>query len=97
MDETTVQQGLAQRADAELLYQLESPPQTQYLSKHALTQEAAYQSLLRSTRQHHHQRSAQVLATQFSEIIETQPELIAQHYTGAGLAGQAIPYWQRAG
>jgi predicted ATPase len=97
MDETTVQQGLAQLVDAELLYQRGSPPQTQYLFKHALIQETAYQSLLRSTRQHYHQRSAQVLATQFPEVIETQPELVAQHYSEAGLAEQAIPYWQRAG
>jgi predicted ATPase len=97
MDETTVQQGLAQLVDAELLYQRGSPPQTQYLFKHALIQETAYQSLLKSTRQHYHQRSAQVLATQFPEVIETQPELVARHYTEAGLTEQAIPYWQRAG
>ena len=97
MDETTVQQGLAQLVDAELVYQRGRPPQTQYLFKHALIQEAAYQSLLKSTRQQYHQRIAQVLATQFPEIIETQPELLAHHYTEAGLTEQAIPYWQRAG
>jgi hypothetical protein len=58
MDEATVQQGLAQLVDAELLYQRGSPLPTQYLFKHALIQETAYQSLLKSTRQHYHQRSA---------------------------------------
>jgi class 3 adenylate cyclase/predicted ATPase len=97
MDETTVQQGLAQLVDAELLYQRGRPPQTQYLFKHALIQETAYQSLLKSTRQQFHQRIGQVLAAQFPEIVETQPELVALHYTEAGLTEQAIPYWQRAG
>ena len=57
----------------------------------------AYQSLLRSTRQQYHQRIAQVLEALFPETAETQPELLAQHYTEAGLSAQAIPYWQRAG
>jgi predicted ATPase len=83
--------------EAELLYQWGLPPQATYLFKHALIQEAAYQSLLRSTRQRHHQRIAQVLEARFPETVETQPELVAHHYTEAGLSAQAIPYWQRAG
>jgi predicted ATPase len=97
MDAVTVQQGLAQLVDAELLYERGRPPRTRYLFKHTLIQETAYQSLLKSTRQHYHQRSAEVLAARFPEIVETQPELVAQHYTEAGLTKQAIPYWQRAG
>jgi class 3 adenylate cyclase/tetratricopeptide (TPR) repeat protein len=97
MDEATVQRGLAQLVDAELLYQRGRPPQARYLFKHALIQETAYQSLLKSTRQQFHQQSAQALAAQFPEIVETQPELIARHYTEAGLTEQAIPSWQRAG
>jgi len=93
MDETTLQRGLAQLVDAELLYQRGHPPQAQYLFKHALIQDAAYQSLLRSTRQQYHLRIAQVLAEQFPETTQTQPELIAQHYTEAGLREQAIGYW----
>jgi predicted ATPase len=53
--------------------------------------------LLRSTRQQHHQRIAQVLAARFPETAETQPELLAHHYTEAGLREQAMPYWQHAG
>jgi class 3 adenylate cyclase/predicted ATPase len=72
-------------------------PRAQYLFKHALIQETAYQSLLKSTRQQYHQRSAQVLTAQFPEVVETQPELVVQHYTEAGLTEQAVVYWQRAG
>jgi predicted ATPase len=97
IDEATVQLGLAQLVDAELLYQRGRPPQARYLFKHALIQETAYQSLLKNTRQQYHQRSAQVLAGQFTEIVETQPELVAHHYTEAVLPEQAILYWQRAG
>ena len=96
-DEGTLQRGLQQLVEAEFLYQRGLPPQATYLFKHALIQEAAYQSLLRSTRQQYHQRIAQVLEARFPEICETQPELLAQHYTEAGLLAQAIPYWQRAG
>ena len=60
-------------------------------------QDAAYQSLLRSTRQQYHQRIAQVLEARFPEIVATQPELVAQHYTEAGRIEPAIGYWQRAG
>ena len=96
-DEATLRRGLHQLVEAEFLYQRGVPPQATYLFKHALLQEAAYQSLLRSTRQQHHQHIAQVLETRFPELCETQPELLAHHYTEAGLMTQAIPYWQRAG
>jgi len=97
LDEPTLQQGLAQLVDAELVYQRGLPPQSRYVFKHALIQEAAYQSLLKSTRQRYHQRIAQVLEAQFPETVETQPELLAHHFTEAGLAEHAVPYWQRAG
>jgi predicted ATPase len=91
-----LQQALAQLVDAEFLYQRGVPPQTTYLFKHALIQDAAYQSLLKSTRQRFHQRIAQVLAEQFPESAATQPELLAHHYTEAGLLGEALTHWQRA-
>ena len=97
LDEATLQQGLTQLVDAELVYQRGVPPRSRYVFKHALIQDAAYQSLLRSTRQQYHQRIAQVLEAQFRDTVETQPELVAHHYTEAGLAASAIPYWQRAG
>jgi hypothetical protein len=97
LDEATLQQGLRQLVEAELVYQRGMPPQATYMFKHALIQEAAYQSLLRSTRQQVHQRIAQVLETLFPALVETQPELVAQHYTAAGCPEQAVVYWQWAG
>ena len=96
-DEGTLQRGLHQLVEAEFLYQRGVPPQATYLFKHALIQEAAYQSLLRSTRQQYHQHIAQVVEARFPEVCETQPELLAHHYTEAGVLAQAVPYWQRAG
>jgi predicted ATPase len=96
-NEGMLHQGLYQLVAAEFLYQQGLPPQATYRFKHALIQDAAYQSLLKSTRQQHHQRIAQVLESRFPETVETQPELLAHHYTEAGLMAQAIPYWQRAG
>ncbi|MBI3800081.1 MAG: AAA family ATPase [Deltaproteobacteria bacterium] len=97
VDEDNLQQALARLVEAEVLYQRGIPPQARYVFKHALIQDAAYQSLLKSTRQQHHRQIAQVLEERFPETVETQPELEAHHYTEAGLIAQAIPYWQRAG
>jgi predicted ATPase len=96
-EETALQEGLWTLGQAELLCQRGLPPQARYLFKHALIQDAAYQSLLKSTRRQYHQQIAQVLEGQFAETKETQPELLAHHYTEAGFIAQAIPYWQRAG
>jgi predicted ATPase len=72
-------------------------PQSRYFFKHALIQDAAYQSLLKSTRQQYHSQIVRVLEEQFPEIKDTQPELLAQHYAEAGLIEQAIPCWRQAG
>src|SRR5262249_19151316 len=96
-DEGTLQAGLAQLVGAELLYQRGRPPRARYLFKHALIQDAAYASLLKSTRQQVHQQVAQVLEARFPALVETQPEFVAQHYTAAGCTEPAVPYWQRAG
>jgi predicted ATPase len=97
VDEARLQQALGKLVEAEVLYQRGLPPQARYVFKHALIQDAAYQSLLKSTRQQYHQKIAQVLEERFPETTETQPELLAHHYTEAGLIIQAIPYWERAG
>jgi TOMM system kinase/cyclase fusion protein len=97
LDAAMLQQGLRQLVEAELVYQRGVLPQATYLFKHALVQDTAYQSLLKSKRQQLHQQIAQVLEERFPETKETQPELLAHHYTEAGLIAQAIPYWQRAG
>jgi len=96
-DEATVHQGLHQLVETEFLYQQGLPPHATYLFKHALIQDAAYQALLKSTRQQYHQRIAQVLEQQFPETAAAQPELLAHHATEAGLRAQAVVYWQRAG
>src|SRR5215470_14477301 len=97
MEAERLQQGLRQVVEVELLYQRGLPPQVTYLFKHALIQDTAYHSLLKSKRQQYHQQIARVLEERFLETKETQPELLAHHYTEAGLSAQAIPYWQKAG
>jgi class 3 adenylate cyclase/predicted ATPase len=97
LDEATLQVQLGQLVAAELLYQRSRPPRATYLFKHALIQDAAYASLLKSTRQQMHQQVAEVLEAQFPETVATQPEVLARHYTEASFREQAIAYWQRAG
>ncbi|MEE8291639.1 MAG: adenylate cyclase, partial [Candidatus Tectomicrobia bacterium] len=96
-DEDTVQVGLAQLVEAELLYRRGRPPRAKYLFKHALIQDAAYTSLLRSTRQQVHQQIAELMEERYPETVETQPELVAHHYTEGGCPEEAIGYWQQAG
>jgi predicted ATPase/class 3 adenylate cyclase len=96
-DEGTLQAGLAQLVAAELLYQRGRLPRAKYVFKHALIQDAAYASLLKSTRQQIHQQVAQVFEARFPALVEAQPELVAQHYTAADCTEQAVVYWQRAG
>jgi predicted ATPase len=88
---------LQQLVEAELLYQRGVGVTARYQFKHALIQEAAYASLLRRTRQQYHQHIAQALEAQFPDMAATQPEVVAHHYTEAGLYDQAVPYWQQAG
>jgi class 3 adenylate cyclase/predicted ATPase len=97
LNEDLLHEGLRKLVEAELVYQSGIPPHAHYLFKHALVQDTAYQSLLKSRRQQLHQRVAQVLVDQFPQTVVAQPELVAHHYTEAGLIAQAIPYWQRAG
>jgi class 3 adenylate cyclase/tetratricopeptide (TPR) repeat protein len=97
VSETDLHAALTKLVEAEILYQRGVGEQARYFFKHALIQDTAYQSLLKSTRQQYHQQIAQVLEKRFPETVETQPELVAHHYTEAGLIAQAIPYWQKAG
>ncbi len=97
VEETTLKEGLRQLVDSELLYHRGRPPKATYTFRHALIRDTAYQSLLRRTRQLYHKQVAQLLEARFPEVVETQPELVAYHYTKAGLTDQAIDYWQRAG
>ena len=92
LTEAALQQELTKLVEAELLYQRGRPPQATYLFKHALVQDAAYQSLLKSTRQQYHQPDSSELGKTFPETKETQPEVVAHHYTEAGLIEHTIPY-----
>ena len=82
---------------AGLLFRQGVPPHASYIFKHALVQDAAYGTLLRAKRVELHARIARVLDQQFPDTKENNPEVIARHYTEAGLAPEAIDYWQRAG
>lgn len=97
IDEDTLRHALTTLVKAEVLYRRGVEPQVHYVLKHVFIQEATYQSLLKSQRQHYHQRVAQMYAERSPETQRTQPELLAHHYTEAGLPAYALPYWQRAG
>jgi class 3 adenylate cyclase/tetratricopeptide (TPR) repeat protein len=96
-DEATLQRDLRRLVEAELVYQRGVTSQATYTFKHALIRDTAYQSLLRRTRQQYHERIAQALEAHFPEMVATQPELLAQHYTEAGLHQQAVDCWYKAG
>jgi class 3 adenylate cyclase/predicted ATPase len=97
VEESTLQERLRQLVGAELLYQRGRPPRARYMFKHALIQDAAYASLLKRTRQQYHQQIAQMLEAEFPETVEAEPELVAHHYTEAGLNKEAVNYWLQAG
>jgi class 3 adenylate cyclase/predicted ATPase len=80
-----------------LLFRQGVPPHASYLFKHALVQDAAYGTLLREPRRALHARIAETLETQFAEIAENQPELLARHCTEAGLVNKAAGLWGKAG
>jgi predicted ATPase len=80
-----------------LLFRQGVPPHATYLFKHALVQDAAYGTLLRETRRALHARIAEALESQFGEIAENQPELLARHCTEAGLIEKAAGLWGKAG
>jgi predicted ATPase len=90
-------EALDQLVGSELVSRRGEPPDATYSFKHALVQDAAYESLLKLKRQQLHGRIGPVLEKRFPETSEHQPELVAHHFTEAGLAEQAINYWDRAG
>jgi hypothetical protein len=96
MDEPTLQAALEQLAEADILFVEGVPPQANYRFKHALIQDAAYDSLLKSRRQSLHRRAAEILRDD-PERAAAEPELIAHHFTQAGLDDLAIEWWGKAG
>jgi class 3 adenylate cyclase/predicted ATPase len=95
--ETALKNALVQLEQAGLLFRRGEPPDAAYSFKHALLRDAAYQSLLRSRRQQLHGQIARALETRFTDVVVTQPEIVAQHFTEAGLAKPAVDYWLKAG
>jgi class 3 adenylate cyclase/predicted ATPase len=95
LDHATLQNELARLVDVGMLYEEEPPPKARYVFKHALIRDAAYEALLRSTRQLYHTHIAQVLE-RFPHMNEAKPEIIAYHYTEARVFAQAVPFWYQA-
>jgi class 3 adenylate cyclase/tetratricopeptide (TPR) repeat protein len=92
-----LQAALEQLADAELLYVRGLPPEATYTFKHALVQDTAYESLLKSRRRELHHAVAEALTGRFAVLAEAQPEVVAQHWEMAGEAERAVSAWQEAG
>jgi DNA-binding winged helix-turn-helix (wHTH) protein/tetratricopeptide (TPR) repeat protein len=97
LPEDELRAALARLVASELATQRGTPPEAIYSFKHALVQDAAHGSLLRNTRQKFHTRIAEALATHFPELMDSQPELFAQHYAEAGLVEKAVAWWDKAG
>ena len=97
LPEDELQSALGQLVASEVVFQRGSPPEAVYTFKHALVQDAAHGSLLRKARQQLHAQIAGALETHSPEIIESQPELLAQHYAQAGLVEKAVAFWSKAG
>lgn len=92
-----IDEALAQLVSAELMFQRGAAPDAEYTFKHALVQDAAHGTLLRSQRQQLHHRISEVLERQFVEIVETRPDLLARHCAEAGLVDKAVRYRLKAG
>jgi predicted ATPase len=96
-DEPALQAELAKLVQAGILYPKGRLPRCTYTFKHALLEDALYNSLVKGKRQQFHRRIAEVVEAQFPQTIETRPELLAHHFTEAGLAERGVGYWLKAG
>jgi predicted ATPase len=95
--EAELQDALYRLTDAGLVFQRGALPEATFLFKHALVRDAAYSTLLRGARQELHAQIARALETRLSEVVDSQPELLAQHYAEAGLVEKSVAYWGKAG
>jgi class 3 adenylate cyclase/predicted ATPase len=96
-NERALKQALAQLEDAELVFRHGEPPEAVYSFKHTLVRDVAYESLLKSRRQQLHGQIARKMEEKFPDIVLSQPEIVAHHFTEAGLVESAIDYWLKAG
>jgi class 3 adenylate cyclase len=97
MPQQKLDDALAQLVRAELIFQRGTPPDAVYTFKHALVQDAAYGTLLRSSRQQLHGRITATLEEQFPHLMDIRPELLARHSAEAGFIEKAVGYWLKAG
>jgi len=97
MPQHRLEEALAGLVEAELIWRRGNPPDAEYTFKHALVQEAAYGTLRREPRRSLHARIAETLESQFANIADARPELLAHHYTEAGLLEKAAALWGKAG
>ncbi len=95
--EPALKQALAQLEEAELVFRQGEPPEAVYTFKHSLVRDAAYESLLKSRRQQLHGQIARKMEEKFPDVVSSQPEIVAHHFTEAGLVEPAIDYWLKAG
>ena len=95
--DSALQDALQQLADSELIFRRGAPPDASYTFKHALVQDAAYNSLLKSRRATLRRDIASTLERRFPKQVADSPEMLAQHFTDADLVDLAVPYWDRAG
>jgi predicted ATPase/class 3 adenylate cyclase len=96
LGEAELDDSLRQLAGAELVFADGAPPESTYTFKHALVQDASYETLLRARRRSLHEAIAKALERQFPERVRNEPELLAHHYTQASLLADAIPYGLKA-
>ena len=96
MDDVTLQEELQKLVQAEILYQKGRPPGAHYTFKHALLENAAYKSMLKPKRREFHQRIAETLVTRF-QTAETHPEVVALHFTEAGLTRKGADFGRAPG
>ncbi len=96
-DEASLISALARLDESELVLRSGEPPASTYAFKHALVQDAAYESLLKSRRRILHRHIAETLRDGFPDLAEAEPELLAHHFTQAGMTEPAIEYWGKAG
>jgi class 3 adenylate cyclase/predicted ATPase len=96
LDEPTLQTELGTLVRAEILYPKGRPPRCTYIFKHALLEDALYNALVEGKRQHLHEKIARALEAGFPQTVESRPELLAHHFTEAGLPEAAIRYLLRA-
>jgi class 3 adenylate cyclase/predicted ATPase len=97
MEDVALQAALDRLAEADVLLVQGLPPESEYRFKHALIQDAAYENLLKSRRQALHRRVGEALRDHFAGTSAAQPELLARHFTQAGMTEAAIEWWGKAG